>query len=125
MISPYSVSVSTNIFDQYMNKEAVLKNYLEQELALESPAQSSFVEMKKILSEYVNQLILHDFEKLVRMLYRIDVNENRLKHILIENPNENACDLIAEMIIERQIQKINTREQFNTNRSEDAEEERW
>lgn len=124
MILHCSVLVSWNI-SNYMNKEAVLKDYLEQELSIETPAQPSFTELKEILSKHLNQLIHQDFEKLVRLLYRIDINEVRLKYILRENPNEIAGNLIAEMIIERQIQKMITREQFKSTQNEDAEEEIW
>jgi hypothetical protein len=108
-----------------MNEEAILKNYLEQELALDIPAHCSFGELKEKLSRHINQLVEHDFEKLVRLLYRIDVNEAKLKHILREHPNENAGNLIAELIIERQIQKINTREQFKPKQSGGVDEEKW
>jgi len=108
-----------------MNGELILRNYLEQELAMELPAQASFTELKEKLSGYINQLIRLDFDKLVVLLYRIDVNEAKLKYILRENPNQNAGDLIAELIIERQIQKINTREQFKSDQNEGMNDERW
>ena len=108
-----------------MDKELILKNYLEQELVLEIPQDASFAALEEKLSAYINELIHQDFEKLVRVLYRIDVNETRLKYILQENHGENAGNLIAKLIIERQIQKINTREQFKSNPDEGVDEEKW
>lgn len=53
------------------------------------------------LIAYINDCIQHDFNKLVQLLYRIDVSEQKLKIILQSHPNEDAAKLIAEVIIER------------------------
>jgi hypothetical protein len=50
---------------------------------------------------YINECINNDFNKLVQLLYRIDVSENKLKTILQSNPSEDAAKLIAAVIIER------------------------
>ena len=50
---------------------------------------------------YINDCIQHDFNKLVQLLYRIDVSEEKLKYILQLNPNEDAAKLIAAVIVER------------------------
>jgi hypothetical protein len=50
---------------------------------------------------YINDCIQHDFYKLVQLLYRIDVSEEKLKYILQLNPNEDAAKLIAAVIVER------------------------
>jgi hypothetical protein len=49
----------------------------------------------------INELIKNDFSRLVQILYRIDVSEEKLKYILQLNPNEDAAKLIAAVIIER------------------------
>lgn len=71
---------------------------------------------------YINQLILKDFEYLVSLLYRIDVDENKLRSILEDHPQEDAATSIATLIIERQIQKIQSRKKFTRPRTEDDEE---
>lgn len=50
---------------------------------------------------FINDCIKNDFNKLVQLLYRIDVSEQKLKSILQSNPNEDAAKLIAAVIIER------------------------
>ena len=55
---------------------------------------------EKIIS-YLNELINHDFSKVVQLLYRIDVSEAKLKKVLHDHPNENAANFIADLIIER------------------------
>jgi hypothetical protein len=42
------------------------------------------------------------------------VDENKLKRILKEDAGKDAADIIARLIIEREIQKIETRKQFGS-----------
>lgn len=72
---------------------------------------------------YIRGLILNDFEKLVNLLYRIDVDESKLKQLLSMHKNEDSAKIIAEMIINRQIQKIQFRRSMQQGRESD--EERW
>jgi hypothetical protein len=75
------------------------------------------------LAAEINHLILHDFQKLVHLLYRIDVSESKLTSLLKDYPGEDAGRMIAALIIERQIQKVISRKQQKTDESSD--EERW
>ncbi len=75
------------------------------------------------LASEINQLILTNFEKLVQLLYRIDVSEAKLKTLLKENPEKDAGKLIAWLITERQLQKI--KQKATVQQNDDCEEERW
>jgi hypothetical protein len=79
------------------------------------------------LEELINHLLNNDFEKLINILYRIDVSESKLKKLLKENPGINASSIIAGMIIERQLQKIRSRGQFTQPKNHDDkdENEKW
>ena len=77
------------------------------------------------LAVEINQLILTNFERLVQLLYRIDVSEMKLKNLLKENPNEDAGKLIATLIVERQIQKLRYRSEHSSTNEEDTKEEKW
>ncbi len=98
---------------------------INKELALELPEKISAEELHSQLAVYINQLIQNHFEQLVSLLYRIDVNEIKIKALLQNEPGKNAGDLIAGLIIERQLQKIKTREQFRKQDSAAAEEDSW
>lgn len=73
----------------------------------------------------INDLILHDFEKLVFVLYRIDVNEAKIKSLLATKNDTNAADLIADAIIERINQKKAAKELFKQHNHVDSGEEKW
>ena len=62
--------------------------------------------LKNELGFYINDLLLHRFEKLVEILYRVDVSEKKLKTVLLENKEKDAGDLIADLLIKRQEEKI-------------------
>lgn len=77
------------------------------------------------LAEYINNLILTDFEKLVQMLYRIDVHEMKLKKMLSDHPDQEAGKIIAELIVQRQLQKIKFKKEMESKQDENCEEEKW
>jgi len=105
------------------NKELVLQ--INKELAIELPEKISFEELQNKLALYINDLIQHHFEKLVSLLYRIDVSEAKIKSLLQQKPGEDAAKIIATLIIERQLQKIKTRQQFSQRDNNFNEEEKW
>ena len=64
------------------------------------------------LEEFINDCIKTDFSRLVQLLYRIDVSEQKLKIILQASPNEDAGKLIAAVIVERLAATKKARESF-------------
>ena len=105
------------------NKELVQQ--LNKELAIELPEKISFEEMQTKLALHINHLIQHHFEQLVSLLYRIDVSEAKIKSLLQLQPNEDAAEIIAALIIERQVEKIKTRNLFRQSDNNFNEEEKW
>jgi hypothetical protein len=83
-----------------------------------SPMEKAFSELEQLgpndLIAFINDCIQHDFNKLVQLLYRIDVSEEKLKYILQLNPNEDAAKLIAAVIIERLAATKAARASFST-----------
>ena len=70
--------------------------------------------LQEKLIVFINDLIQNNFQRLVAILYKVDVDENKLKRILKEDAGGDAADIIARLIIEREIQKIETRKQFGS-----------
>jgi len=77
------------------------------------------------LSAAINSLIIHDFERLVSILYRLDINEAKLEYLLAQKTSENASDTIAALIIERQLQKIKSRQENRRDLNNIDEEDKW
>jgi hypothetical protein len=84
---------------------------LNDSLQIDLPENISYEILKEKLSAHISHLIQSDFQKLVSALYRIDVREAKLKSLLKENPDSDAGKIIAELIIERHLQKIKSRKE--------------
>lgn len=80
---------------------------------------------KQALAEKINDLLLADFPKLVSILYRMDINESKLRTILEKNPGTDAGIIIAQLMIERQEEKARSREQHKTKNDAIDENEKW
>jgi len=98
---------------------------LLQELATLKENDQSVKETRQKLSAYLNDLINHDFEKLVQLLYRLDIDEAKLKRTLLDFPQNDAGVMIADLIIERQLQKIKSRREFDQRDNNIDENEKW
>jgi N-acetylglucosamine kinase-like BadF-type ATPase len=86
---------------------------------------NNFEENRRLLSEKINELIRDDFSKLISILYRMDVNEDRLRSLLQQSTNMDAGNIIADLIIERQSQKIKSRRQSAQRENDIDENEKW
>ncbi len=106
-----------------MEKEVIQS--LEQTLAIQLADAETEEKLKKVISERINYLIQHDFAQLTELLYRIDINEAKLKKLLSNKEESVAADIIAELIIERQIQKAKSRKIFKQRNDNISEEDRW
>lgn len=67
------------------------------------------------LCAYLNELIEKDFNRLVTILYRIDVSEAKVRVALAEAPKDvSAGEIIAQLIIERERQKMEWRRKYKS-----------
>jgi hypothetical protein len=101
---------------QKITSEIILRNFdLE-----ESPSNEKLLE--KIRERLINKLdflIDHDFEKLISILYRIDVSEEKAKAALVEKSEQKPSEVLADLIIERQMEKAATRIKYRNKKNGD------
>ena len=64
------------------------------------------------LCDKINHLITSDFYSLVNILYRMDVSETRIRSALSGQPGTDSAKIIADLMLERQAEKIETRKQY-------------
>jgi len=69
-------------------------------------------EIRARLVFLINELLRTDFHALVQLLYRIDVDEKKLKELLEANPGIDSASIIAALIISRQLEKTATKKQY-------------
>jgi len=97
---------------------------LGETMELRLPDTISYERLEEMLAERLEILISHHFQQFVFLLYRIDVPENQIRDILEKDAGDGAYHKIAGLLIERQLQKIKSRETYKTNPPEN-EEDRW
>ena len=76
------------------------------------------------LVNLINLLLLHDFNGLVQVLYRVDVSEQKLKKLLQKNQTTDAAVIITDLLIERQEEKIKMKNSFKTG-NDISDDDRW
>lgn len=62
-------------------------------------------ELKKYLSAKIKIFLEEKYNSLINILYRIDIDDKKIEKIFLSKEN-NIPDMIADLIIERQLQKI-------------------
>ena len=116
------------IYDDKLSIFVFVMNDIEQiEQLLNQNKQLSIVQKEKLrdqLVNLINHLLLNEFNKLVQVLYRIDVSEQKLKQLVQKNPETDAALIITDLLIERQAQKMKTKRSFKAD-DNIADEDKW
>lgn len=97
-------------------------NFIQQTLSKETSLAFTH-NWQQELADYIQQLIDTNFEKLVFLLYRIDVSEQKIK-ILLQNNHQPSAEIISKAIIDRLVEKQQSRELYKQNNEID-EEDKW
>ena len=111
-----------------MAKEEAIKEIAEVLQIAQSygqPGAYGTAPLTKAIAERINYLITNDFSLLISILYRLDISEKKLKQLLQQTSNSTAGDIIAALIIERQLEKIKSRKAFKNNAKDIPDAERW
>lgn len=122
MISHYLDWALPKNFD--MDEKTEVIQSLSQLVAIAVAEHIRWEEFELSLREKINDLIQNDFSKLVECLYRIDIDEAKLKSLLNRQANVDAAIIISQLIIERQLQKIRDRKKYG-NTAGFSDEEKW
>jgi hypothetical protein len=73
-------------------------------------------EFKEYLKIKLADLLENKYDVLINILYRIDVNESKLSELFSGKSRDNIAEKLAELIIERQLQKIRFRQQHKNDK---------
>ncbi len=108
------------------NTDTTIKSALSQSLDLELSDNLSMDDLENVLAAHVNSMMTTDMNRLLNMLYRLDIDETRLRQMLEQNTGTDAGSIVARLIIERQIQKLQARQNFKPNDENEIDEtEKW
>ncbi|KAA2244728.1 hypothetical protein F0L74_01775 [Chitinophaga agrisoli] len=97
---------------------------LGETMELHLPDTVSYEQLEDMLAQRLEILISEHFQQFVFLLYRIDVREDKIREILEKDAGEGAYHKIAALLIERQLEKIRSREMYRSTPPEN-DEEKW
>ncbi|MBK9730554.1 MAG: hypothetical protein IPO83_04565 [Chitinophagaceae bacterium] len=81
--------------------------------------ENAFIKIREALVDKLDFLLNHDYEKLLWLLYRIDVDEEKAKATLASKPDQPPAEVLTDMIIERLIEKAKSRASHPTTPNDD------
>lgn len=84
-----------------------IQKYIEIETAV------SYQELHEALTSAVMFLLLNNMEKLLNILYRIDVNEPKVKAAFAQNNPKLTAPTIAKLILDREFEKAASRKKYS------------
>lgn len=83
-------------------------------LEISDADKENFIRFRELLIDKLSFLLNYDFEKLLWILYRIDVDEQLVKTALASNPEKPAAEILADLVIQRQMKKAETRIKYKS-----------
>lgn len=103
----------------------MLVREIDPQLSLPAKNIISYQQLLEWLSAYIRPLLDKNINQLINILYRMDVSEQKVSEMLTAHPDKDAGSLIAGLILERTLQKIQTRQQFSNPNANISDDEKW
>jgi hypothetical protein len=85
---------------------------------------STYEALFAALSNRLKSMIHDDFSGLLQLLYRLDISESKIRDLVSTELGKPASEIIAHLIIERQLQKIESRKMYKPS-NDIPEDEKW
>lgn len=76
------------------------------------PDTAGLAELKKVLTIQIAFLLDRQFERLLQAMYRIDVNEQEFRAVLIGDAP--VAEALAELVLQRELKKVETRRLYSS-----------
>lgn len=101
-------------------------NWLQENAGIHLPGRFTLEDLESALAAQIELLVEKDFQQFVLLLYQVDVSEKKVKAILAGQNYPEVYRSIARLIIERQTEKIISREKYRQPPDPNASEaEKW
>ncbi len=114
-----------NELSNYYNRKDLLEKVVNQikkdfdwfsfEIQFTGKEESAYVELFQQILPLVDELINDDYPKLMALLYRIDIDDEMLDRKLKEYGQVDTHEVITDLIIKRELQKVIIREIYSGN----------
>ncbi len=108
----------------YSVKPVEILNRLQEDFAIEQEAPDSWEQLRKIVAAKVAEWMELNPGEFFNMLYIMDVSEEKINKAIHES--EGPYFAVADLIIERETEKVLTRKQYKDYFDEqDSDAEKW
>lgn len=84
------------------------------EITFKGKEESPYQELYNQILPLIDELLNDDYPKLMTMLYRIDLDEEFLNRKLKESKQADTDEVITDLIIKRELQKVIIREMYSS-----------
>jgi hypothetical protein len=108
----------------YYNRTDLLEKVVEQlkkdfnwfsfEITFKGDQESPYQELYNQILPLIDELLNDDYPKLMAMLYRIDLDEEFLNRKLKENSQADTDEVISDLILKRELQKVIIRDMYSS-----------
>lgn len=117
------MSEKTFIHEDNIFSSLILKN----EKNIISPNTNLYTEeeLLNLLSEQIQQLMVHDREQLWSLFYRLDITDESLRFLLSNSSSEQQSISLAKLVLERQKKRMETKLTYKQAPIEDEEWLNW
>ncbi len=111
-----------NNISQYFNKLDIIQDTANQiikdfdmfglEIKFSGNAYNAYEELFEQIEPHIKNLIDTNQSKFMGILYRIDLNDEQIKKAVNENHSESFSEIITDLIIKRELQKVVIRKHY-------------
>jgi hypothetical protein len=98
---------------QIDSKDLILKTFEVDKTAYENELTEQ--QLLGVLSEKIAYMIEYQLDLLLSLMYRMDIDEDKINSKLMPGTDEPANEGLARLVLERQKQKIETQKTYNIN----------
>lgn len=114
-LSPYKLQA--DIIQQTIHQ--IIKDFstFGMEIYFTGNVAMAYEEVYRQLSGFIETLIMHDFHKLLALLYQIDLDDETIIKAEEGHPETTRHELIAELILYRELRKVVYRNYYKTQKS--------
>ena len=96
---------------EYQVSLQIEKDFMLEGLAFQADENATFATIYNQLYPLVKQFIETQFTTLTRLLYRIDISENKVANHMQKEPD--SAKAISQLILKREIEKVILKKQYS------------
>lgn len=117
------MSEKTFIHEDNIFSSLILKN--EKDIISQKTNLYTEEELQNLLSKQIQHLMVHDREQLWSLFYRLDITDESLRFVLNNTTPEQQSIALAQLVLDRQKKRMETKLRYKQDPIEDEEWRSW